>query len=657
MSDIQLLTINTLRLLAVDMIEKANSGHPGLPLGASPMGYTLFHHILKHNPKNPGWFNRDRFILSAGHGSAMLYALLYLYGYGLTDEDIRQFRQLNSKTPGHPEYGHTVGVEATTGPLGQGFAMAVGMAMAEKHLASRFNKEDLFLIDHYTYTLVGDGCLQEGITNEAASLAGSLGLNKLICLYDSNNITIEGDTAPVFSENVRQRFEALGWETYFVENGNDVAQIVVALEKAKKGDKPSLIEIKTKIGFGSVKEGSADAHGAPLGKDNIPSLREKLAWTGDEDFYVPEEVKNYVDQRVDEMALSEEQWNKIAAQYQEKYPEDYALYCQFVQNEIDPSQWDDAFYAFEKDDASRGYSGTVLNRVKDKVPQLIGGSADLAPSNKSRMKNEELFSKKNPSGRNLQFGIREHAMAAIVNGISLHGGLIPYAATFFVFSDYLKPALRLSALMKRQILYIFTHDSIGVGEDGPTHEPIEHLAMLRSTPDVTTIRPADGVETAAAYRYFLEHKDGPTCLVLSRQTLKRLEYSARDISRGAYVYHDFGENPKLILMSSGSEMEPTVEVAEKLYGEGTTVRVVSVPSMELFLKQDAAYRESVLPAEITKRVSIEALSTFGWASLTGLEGLNIGIDRFGASGKGEDLAEYFGITSASLYEKIKKYIQ
>lgn len=505
------LAINTVRNLSVDMIEKANSGHPGLPLGASPMAFVLFNDFLKHSPNHQDWISRDRFILSAGHGSAMLYALLHIFGYDISIEDLKNFRQVNSKTPGHPEYLHTSGVEATTGPLGQGISMAVGMAIAEKILAAKFNKDDYKIFDNYTYALVGDGCLQEGISNEASSLAGSLKLSKLICLYDSNNITIEGDTENVFSEDVRKRYEALGWDTYSVEDGNDIEAIAKVISKAQTSDKPSLIEIKTKIGFGSVFEGSEKCHGAPIGKENIPSLRKKLDWAYDEDFYVPEEVMDLTKESIARNDEAYTLWEENLENYKKSYPEDYNLLMSFINGDLDEDYLkSEEFMNFEKDDASRGYSSTILNRLKDKIPNLVGGSADLGSSNKTILKDEAVFTKDNNDARNIQFGVREHAMAAISNGISLYGGLRPYCATFLIFSDYLKAALRLSALMKQQVLYIFTHDSIGVGEDGPTHEPIEQLATLRSIPNTLTIRPADGLETACAYRAYLENTDMPT---------------------------------------------------------------------------------------------------------------------------------------------------
>ncbi|MDY6065001.1 MAG: transketolase [Finegoldia sp.] len=654
------LAINTVRNLSVDMIQKANSGHPGLPLGASPMAFVLFNDFLKHSPNHPDWINRDRFVLSAGHGSAMLYSLLHIFGYDISKEDLENFRQLNSKTAGHPEYLNAQGIDATTGPLGQGISMAVGMAIAQEILAAKFNKDDYKIFDNYTYVLVGDGCLQEGISNEASSLAGSLKLSKLICLYDSNNITIEGDTENVFSENVRGRYEALGWDTYFVENGNDIEKIAKAIEEAKASDKPSLIEVKTKIGFGSVFEGSEKCHGAPLGKENIPALRKNLAWEYDEDFYVPKEVRDLTRESVEKNDNLYAQWEDTLNKYKNAYPQDYDLLEKFFKGDLDEEylQSED-FMTFEKDDASRGYSSTILNRLKDKIPNLVGGSADLSSSNKTFLKGEDIFSKDNRNARNLQFGVREHAMGAISNGISLYGGLRPYCATFFVFSDYLKPALRLSALMKQGIIYIFTHDSIGVGEDGPTHEPIEHLAMLRAIPNLLTIRPCDGLETACAYRVALENKDRPSALVLSRQTLPNLEESSDKAMKGAYVIKDFAQSPQDLqglVIATGSEVKACLDACQILSDKGIKLRLISMPCQEVFDQQDDSYKEEVLPGSITKRVSVECASTYGWQKYTGLSGLNIGIDSFGMSAPGKVLMDYFGFTSEKIAQNIEDYL-
>lgn len=650
------LCINTIRTLSADAIQKAKSGHPGLPLGAAPMAFTLFNDIMKISPKNPDWFDRDRFILSAGHGSMLLYSLLHLFEYGLTIDDIKNFRQLDSLTPGHPEFGHTIGVDATTGPLGQGISMAVGMAMAESHLSEIFNTEDIKIIDHYTYTLVGDGCLMEGISNEASSLAGTLKLGKLIVLYDSNNITIEGDTATAFTENVRNRYEALGWDTFYVEDGNDTEKILFAIESAKKTDKPSLIEIKTKIGYGSVKEGSSSAHGEPLGEDNIPLFKKNIGWEYEESFFVPKEVREYMSKVVNEKNEEFTKWQNMMEQYKIKYPEKYDLFLKYLNNEIDNSIFDDeSIISFDKDMATRESSGVVLNRISKLIPQLFGGSADLGPSNKSVMNDFEFYSPKNKKGKNIHFGVREHAMAAICNGISLHGGLIPYCATFFVFSDYLKPSIRLSALMNQRVLYILTHDSIGVGEDGPTHEPIEHLAMLRSTPNVNVFRPCDATETAYAWLSALKlHEKTPSCFALTRQKLPNLKETSCECMNGGYVLKDFGEDYQLIIMASGSEVSLAYKVCEKLYEENIKTRLVSMPCMDVFERQSDEYKENILPKNIRKRVSIEALSTFGWGKYVGIDGISIGLDSFGASAPANKLFEKFGFTVDDVYDEIKK---
>lgn len=619
------------------------------------MAFALFNDCLKVSPKNPDWFDRDRFVLSAGHGSMLIYSLLHLFDYGVSIEDIKNFRQLDSLTPGHPEYGHTKGIDATTGPLGQGISMAVGMAMAETHLASMFNTDDEKIIDHYTYSLVGDGCLMEGISNEASSLAGTLKLGRLIVLYDSNNITIEGDTATAFSENVRMRYEALGWDTFFVEDGNDLGKILEAIESAKKTDKPSLIEIKTKIGFGSAKEGTASAHGEPLGEDNIPSFRKNIGWEWEESFFVPEEVKTYMAKKVEEKNSFVDAWNEKLENYKNKYPEKYDLLVKCMNDEIDESIFtNEDIFKFEKDMASRESSGIVLNKLSKLIPQMFGGSADLGPSNKSIMKDFEFFSPENRAGKNIHFGVREHAMAAICNGIALHGGLLPYCATFFVFSDYLKPAVRLSALMNKGVIYVLTHDSIGVGEDGPTHEPIEHLSMFRSTPNVSMYRPCDAKETAYAWISALKNRNTPSCLALTRQKLVNLEETSAESLKGGYVLKDFGENIELIVMASGSEVSLAYETCEKLLKDGISTRLVSMPCMDIFEKQSKEYKEEVLPKNIRKRVSIEALSTFGWGKYVGLDGISIGLDTFGASAPANLLFEKFGFTSTNVYEKVKK---
>ena len=642
--------VNTLRMLSVDQIENANSGHPGLPLGAAPMAYALFKNHLVRDSKDLNWKNRDRFVLSAGHGSALLYSLFYLFDYGLSLDDLKNFRQLDSKTPGHPEYGHTRGVEATTGPLGQGIAMAVGMAIAEEKLAALYNKEDLKLVDHYTYALVGDGCLMEGISNEASSLAGTLKLDKLIVLYDSNKISIEGSTDLAFSENVCDRYKALGWDTFVVHDGNDLDEINAAIEEAKKSDKPALIEVKTKIGYGSPREDSAKAHGEPLGKEDRKSTREFFGLP-DEDFYVDEDVRAHFQKIVEENTARVNEKKKIEEEYAKKYPKEYEDYLAAFNLEKKELLEDSYYDSFDKDMATRAISGEVLNKIAKDNIHIFGGSADLGPSNKTMLKGEEYFSADNRLGRNITFGVRENAMGAITNGILLHGGLRTYASTFLVFSDYLKPTIRLAALMNLPNVYIFTHDSIGVGEDGPTHQPIEHLAMLRSIPGIVVIRPADGRETAASLNLAFNSKNTPFVLALSRQNLPQLENSSRDVYRGAYIIKkEEGELEKIVI-ATGSEVSLALEASEGLKG----VRVVSMPSMEMFDAQSSDYKEEILPSNINKRISLEALSSFGWHKYIGMKGMAISIDTFGASGKGAEVFERFGFTKENIRRKIQEF--
>ena len=657
--DVKQKVINTIRVLSAEAIEKANSGHPGLPLGAAPAAFTLFNEHLKHNPKNPDWINRDRFILSAGHGSMLLYSLLNLYGYGLKIEDLENFRQFDSLTPGHPEYMHTKGVEASTGPLGQGIAMGVGMAIAERHLAALFNKDDNKLIDHMTYILCGDGCLQEGISNEASSLAGTLKLNKLVVLYDSNNITIEGDTGVAFTENVRERYEALGWNTLYVEDGNDIEAISKAIAEAKKStDKPTLIEIKTKIGFGATgKEGTAGAHGAPLGAESLAALRKNLTYE-EEGFNVSQDVLDYMKETCTELDKYEEDWYKQLEAYKAKYKADYDKLMSFYDGEVSEEVLKAMADIELKDDASRASSGKVLNKVSHVLENIIGGSADLGPSNKSVMNDEKYFSSECPEGRNIHFGVREHAMAAICNGILLHGGLRSYAATFLVFSDYMKPSIRLASLMNLPAIYILTHDSIGVGEDGPTHQPIEHLAMLRSIPNINVIRPADSREVIYAWQSALMSKETPTCLILSRQGLKLLDNSSEEALRGGYIVHKEAKDViDAIIIATGSEVALSIEAAKDLEAKGKSIRVVSMPSQEIFLNQDKEYIEKILPSSVKRRVSVEALSTMPWGKFVGLEGTAIGIDRFGSSAPGKVLFEKYGITKEHVEEEVSKLIE
>lgn len=646
--------VNTVRALSAEMVLKANSGHQGMPIGAAPMAVTLFNDVMKHNPKNSGWFDRDRFILSAGHGSALQYSLLHLYGYKLSMDDLKEFRQLNSNTPGHPEFGDTDGVEVTTGPLGQGISMAVGFAMAEKHLAAKYNTEDIKVIDHYTYTIAGDGCLMEGISNEACSLAGTLGLGKLIVLYDSNRITIEGTTDLAFRENVAKRYEALGWQVIDVEDGTDLEAIRKALEEAKKDeDRPTLIEIHTTIGYGSSKQGTPAVHGNPLNKDDIQEMKKTLGYDCKEEFFVADDVREYLNNKKEELSKYEEDWNLLVSEYKTKYSEKYEDLMKAINNNYDFSFLEsEEYYAFDKALATRASSGVALNRIAKHVNNLFGGSADLAGSNNTRMEEYGDFSKETPEGANLHFGIREHAMAAIANGIQLHGGLQSYTGTFLSFADYMKPAIRLSALMKQKVIYIFTHDSIGLGEDGPTHQAVDQLPMLRAIPNMVNIRPADARETAAAWAYSIKNNTKPISLILSRQTLPNLDGTGSKLFKGAYVLKDFGQNPEIILMATGSEVQLAYETAEKLFENGKSVRVVSMPSFELFEEQSSEYKESVFPKHITKRVAIEASSEMGWYKYIGLDGLFVGMSTFGKSAPAEEAFEYFGFTVDKVLEKI-----
>ena len=660
--NIEEMSVNAIRVLSADAIQKANSGHPGLPLGTAPVAYELFAKHMNYNPHNPDWVNRDRFVLSGGHGSMLLYSLFHLFGIGnLSLEEVKNFRQFGSLTPGHPEYGHTVGVEATTGPLGQGMAMAVGMAMAEAHLSSVFNKEGFPVVDHYTYVLGGDGCMMEGISSECFSLAGTLGLSKLIVFYDSNNISIEGSTDIAFTEDVVTRFKAFGFQTIEVEDGNDLEAIGKAIEEAKADKtRPSLIKVNTLIGYGCpAKQGKASAHGEPLGVDNVAALKENINWPCKGDFEVPKEVYDHYKELADNMAKAEDKWNELFAAYVEKYPEMKELW----DNYFDGYDMSDLFNSDEywakgdKPEATRSTSGTILNMIKKAMPNLIGGSADLAPSNKTNMKDAGDFSKDNYAGTNLHFGVREQAMAAIGNGLALHGGLKAFVATFFVFSDYVKPMARLSALMKLPLTYVFTHDSIGVGEDGPTHEPIEQLAAFRSLPDFTVFRPCDRTETAAAWMYAVENECGPTGLVLTRQNLPQMEGSSKDALKGGYVIAESEKAvPDAIIIASGSEVSLAVNAKEELKKSGIDVRVVSMPSMELFDKQSAEYKESVLPNAVRKRVAVEALSDFGWYKYVGLDGKVIAMEGFGASGSAATLFEHFGFTVDNVVKTVKEVV-
>ncbi|MGN1084475.1 MAG: transketolase, partial [Lachnospiraceae bacterium] len=627
MSTIDTMSVNAIRVLAADAVQKAKSGHPGLPLGSAAVAYELWAKEMKHNPANPDWPNRDRFILSGGHGSTLLYSLLHLFGYGLTKEDLMQFRQLDSLTPGHPEYRHTKGVEATTGPLGAGMAMAVGMAMAEAHLAAKFNKDGYNVVDHYTYVLGGDGCMMEGISSEAFSLAGTLGLSKLIVLYDSNKISIEGSTDIAFTEDVEGRMKAFGFQTITVEDGNNLEEIGKAIRAAQaEKTKPSFIICKTQIGYGCpAKQGKASAHGEPLGEENVKALKENLGWPSLEPFFVPEEVYANYKAISAEKAKDEEAWNKLFAEYCAKYPEmKKAWEDEFNLDIAKDLINNEEFWAFEdKPEATRNLSGVVLNRLKNYVPSLIGGAADLAPSTKTYMKDMGDFSKENYAGRNLHFGVRELAMAAIGNGMTLHG-LRAFVSTFFVFSDYVKPMARLSSIMRIPTTYVLTHDSIGVGEDGPTHEPIEQLAMLRAMPNFHVFRPADATETIAAWYSAVTSKETPTALVLTRQNLPQLAGSSKEALKGGYIIADSAKaTPDAIIIASGSEVSLAVDAKAELAKEGVDVRVVSMPCMDLFEEQSAEYKESVLPKAVRKRVAVEALIDFGWGKYVGLDGATV----------------------------------
>ena len=657
--ELDMLSINTIRTLSADAIEKANSGHPGLPLGAAPMAFTLWSK-MNHNGKNPNWENRDRFILSAGHGSMLEYSLLHLFGYGLTIDDLKQFRQTGSLTPGHPEYGHTKGVEITTGPLGQGICNAVGMALAETYLANKFNKENFNVVDHNTYAIVGDGCLMEGISGEASSLAGTLELGKLVVLYDSNNISIEGNTDIAFREDVAKRYEAYGWQVLNVADANDIESISNAIDEAKKETKkPSLIIVKSQIGYGCpAKQGKAAAHGSPLGADNIVELKKTLGCE-QKDFYVPDEVYKNMETYKNAGAAKEEEWNNLFNEYSKAYPELAAEYKAWMTGEVNKEALfeNEDFWKFDGPMATRESSGKVINRLAELVPNLIGGSADLAPSNKSDMAGKGDYSAENRGGQNLHFGVREHAMAAITNGICAHGGLVPYCATFFVFSDYMKGAMRLSSLMKLPVVYVLTHDSIGVGEDGPTHQPIEQLAALRSMPNMTVFRPADSKETAAAWYYAVTNGETPTSLVLTRQKLPLYDGCAKRALKGAYIIKDCEkEVPDVLLMASGSEVELVFKAADELKNKGIEARVISVPSFELFDEQDEEYKESVMPKSVRARVAVEALSSFGWYKYVGLDGDVVSLDHFGASGKAEDLFKQFGFTVENVVNRTLKVL-
>jgi transketolase len=656
--------INALRTLSIDMVEKANSGHPGMPMGAAPMAYELWTRHMLHNPSNPQWFNRDRFVLSAGHGSALLYSLLHLTGYALPLEELKNFRQWGSKTPGHPEFGHTPGVDATTGPLGQGISMAVGMAMAEAHLGATYNREGFSVVDHYTYVICGDGDLMEGVTAEAVSMAGHMGLGKLIVLYDSNDISLDGDLTFAFTENVAKRFEAYGWQYLRVEDGADIAQIGQAIEQAQADPThPTLIEVRTIIGHGSPnKAGKSAAHGSPLGSEEAQLTKQGYGWAH-EPFDIPQEIQDHyreVKQRGEQL---EAQWNKLYADYSAKHPQLAAQLRQAIAGEL-PAGWDQAlptYHPTDKKMATREASGAALNAIAKNLPTLFGGSADLASSNNTALKDFPVFDRENRyAGRNVWFGVREHAMGAALNGLSLHGGIRPYGGTFFVFSDYLRPAVRLSALMKQPVVYVFTHDSIAVGEDGPTHEPVEQLPSLRAMPGLTVLRPCDGNETIEAYRYALEQQEAPIAMILSRQKLPILEGSAEQarvgVRKGAYVLADpaDGAAPQVMLLATGSEVSLAVETQAALAAQGIATRVVSMPSWDLFEQQTQAYKDSVLLPTVKVRVAIEMAYPLGWERYTGDQGSVIGIKTFGASAPGEKIMAEYGFTVENVIAHVKQ---
>lgn len=659
--ELDLLTINTIRTLSIDGVENANSGHPGMPMGAAPMAYTLWAKEMNHNPSNPNWFNRDRFVLSAGHGSMLLYSLLHLFGYDVTMEDLKNFRQWGSRTPGHPEFGHTPGVEATTGPLGQGIAMAVGMAMAERHLAETYNKENFELVNHYTYSVCGDGDLMEGVSAEAASLAGHLKLGRLIVMYDSNDISLDGDLNLSFSESVEDRFKAYGWQVIRVENGNDTEEIQKALQEAKADlNRPTLIEVKTVIGFGSPnKSGKSASHGAPLGKDEIALTKASYGWNYEEPFFVPSEVAELTKQFVTTGQEKESVWNDLFAEYKKAYPELAEQFDAALHGRL-PEKWVEALPTFEAGSslATRDSSGKALNAAASVIPQLIGGSADLAGSNKTLLTAEKNYGIDSFAARNIWFGVREFAMGAAINGMALHGGVKVFGATFFVFSDYLRPAIRLAALMKLPVTYVFTHDSIAVGEDGPTHEPVEQLAALRAMPGLSILRPAEAKETVAAWRLAIESTDTPTALVLTRQGLPTLalddETVYEGVKKGAYVVSEANGDVQGLLLATGSEVSLAIAAQQELEKEGILVSVVSMPSWDRFEQQSAEYKESVLPKNVKARLAIEMGSPLGWREYVGDAGKVLAVNQFGASAPANKLLAEYGFTVENVVKKVKE---
>jgi len=652
LKSIEDLAINTIRFLAVDAVEKANSGHPGLPMGGAAMGYTLWTRFLKHSPDHPDWPDRDRFILSAGHGSMLQYALLHLFGYGLSMDEIKNFRQWGSKTPGHPEYTYTPGIETTTGPLGQGFANAVGMAIAERRLAAEFNRPGYPVVDHYTYIYAGDGCMMEGITSEAASLAGHLQLSKLICFYDDNQITIDGSTDITFTEDTAKRFEAYGWQVLKVEEGNRIELLAEAITEAREEvDRPSLIKVRTKIGYGSPnKQGTSDAHGAPLGAEEVKLTRQNLDWPAEPTFHVPPEVYAHFAKLKGPLTAIKGEWDGLFADYRSEYPELAERWDAWFSGQVPGGIAEDQrLWQFDKPMATRAASGQIMQVLVEYLPNMIGGAADLNSSTKTYLKGLGDFQADNRSGNNIHFGVREHAMGAVLSGLSLHCGLRPFGSTFLVFFDYMKPAVRLAAIMQLPVIFIYTHDSIAVGEDGPTHQPVEHLSNLRSIPHLQVLRPADGVETAAAWLHILQRRCGPSALILSRQSLPQLPGSGKGALRGGYIIgKEKGDKSDLIIIATGSEVHLALQAQDQLQEKGSSVRVVSMVSLELFLAQDDAYREEVLPKAVETRLVVEAALPMGWETIAGPKGLVIGVDEFGASAPGAVVLEKRGIYVANI---------
>lgn len=662
--DIEQLSINTIRTLSMDAVQKANSGHPGMPMGMAPIAYALFYKSMKHNPLNSKWLNRDRFVLSGGHGSMLLYSILHLSGYKISLDDLKNFRQWNSKTPGHPELGHTDGVETTTGPLGQGFATAIGMAIARDYLAAMFNKDDIKIIDHGIWGMCGDGDLMEGISHEAASLAGHLKLGKFVFFYDDNQITIDGSTSISCSDDVARRFEAYGWQVLTILDVNDSVQVDRVIKLAKSSaDKPTLIISKSHIGYGSPnKQDKSAAHGAPLGEEEIKLTKKYLGMPDDISFYVPEEVYSHFKGIGECGQEAEDLWNKQLEEYKIKYPKDYELYVSVMSGNY-PNDWIDHLPKFEdytEKISTRVVSGKVLNAAVIDIPTLIGGSADLNESNMTHIKSSTSFSAVDKKGKNIHFGIREHAMGAVLNGMSIYGGIIPFGATFLIFSDYMRPAIRLAALMKQKIIYVFTHDSIGLGEDGPTHQPIEQIASLRAIPNLVVLRPADANETVEAWKFALNHKDGPVALILTRQKVDVIDRNkfapASGLNKGAYIIKDSVQNTDLLLIATGSEVALSLKAAEMLEEDGKKVRVISFPSWEIFEQQDEDYKKQIFPENIKSRISVEMGIGLGWGKYIGNNGKSLCIETFGASAPDNVLYENFGFTVKNLVEKAKSVL-